>query len=423
MSAPPQHAAPATTPPRVRRGPAALQHPGFRRLTTAWVFTNIADSALYLMLAVWIKDLTGSDSAAALVFAMLGLPALLAPFMGQIADRFSRKWLLVVANLIVAAAVLVLLAVDSAGGVPLIYGVVLVYAAVSYLTSAAQTGLVRDLLPDEHLASGNGLLSSIDQSLRLVSPLLGAGLYAVWGPHAVVLLTATAFLIAAGLLVTVPVTESEPETAEQRGSYWRELSAGFRHLAAIPVLGRLTIILAVAFGATGLVNVAIFPIIEQGLGLPPEALGPLNSLQGIGAVVAGLTAAAVVGRWGEVRVFGIGVALLALGMAPLMTSSLTAVVVGLASVGFGVTWTIVSYVTLRQRLTPPRLQGRTGAAMAIAVNLPQTLVTLVGATVLGLIDYRLMTLATVVIALSALVLLPRARQDSDPAPEPETLAG
>ncbi|WP_109474450.1 MFS transporter [Ornithinimicrobium cavernae] len=414
---------PQSMPTTRRRGPAALQSPGFRRLTTAWVFTNLADSALYLMLAVWLKDLTGSDAAAALTFVMLGVPALLAPVLGQVADRFSRKRTLVLANLAVAAVVLTLLLVDSASQIVWIYGVVLAYAMVAYLTAAAQTGLVRDLLPDEHLASGNGLLSSIDQSLRLVSPLLGTALYAVWGPHAVVLLTAGAFVVAAGLLTTVQVRESEPETADQRGTYWTQLTAGFRHLAGIPVLGRLTIILAIAFGVTGLVNVAIFPIIEQGLGLQPESLGPLVSIQGLGAVVAGLTAAAVISRWGEVRVFAIGVVLLALGMAPTMTSSLPAVVVGLAAVGFGVTWTVVSFITLRQRLTPPRLQGRTGAATAIAINLPQTLVTLVGAAVLGLVDYRLLILVTVVIALVSLVLLPRSGRDSAPAPAPETLAG
>ena len=118
---------------RRRRSPAALQHPGFRRLTTAWVFTNIADSALYLMLAVWIKDLTGSDSAAALTFAMLGLPALLAPFLGQIADRYSRKRLLVIANLLVAGVVTTLLLVDSADQIVWIYAVVLVYASVACL--------------------------------------------------------------------------------------------------------------------------------------------------------------------------------------------------------------------------------------------------------------------------------------------------
>ncbi|WP_256841224.1 MFS transporter [Ornithinimicrobium cryptoxanthini] len=404
---------------RRTRGPLALQSPGFRRLTSAWVFTNIADSALYLMLAVWVKDLTGSDSAAGVVFAMLGVPALLAPFLGQVADRVSRKWLLVLANLAVAVVVCTLLLVDSAAGLSWIYAVVLVYATVAYLTAAAQTGLVRDLLPDEHLASGNGLLSSVDQSLRLVSPLVGTALYAVWGPHAVVILTAVAFLVAAGLLATVRVLESPPETAEERGTYWTELTAGFRHLAANPVLSRLTLVIAITFGATGLVNVAVFPIIEQGLGLPTEALGPLVAVQGIGAVIAGLTAAAVINRRGEVWTFGAGVLILAIGLLPGVTSSLVAVGAGLAAIGFGVTWSVISFITLRQRLTPARLQGRTGAATAIAINLPQTVLTFLAAAIIGTIDYRLLIIVTAVASLASLTLMPHHTHRTPTAPVPD----
>src|SRR5690606_25260260 len=127
------------------------------------------DSALYLMVAVWVKELTGSDSAAAVVFVMLGVPAVAAPFLGQVADRVSRRRLLVVANVLVATVVATLFLVRSADLLWLMYAVVLACGAMGYLSAAAQSGLVRDLLPDEHLASGNGLLTSVDQSLRLVS--------------------------------------------------------------------------------------------------------------------------------------------------------------------------------------------------------------------------------------------------------------
>lgn len=61
-----------------------LRIPAFRRLGLAWVFSNFGDSALYLTAAIWVKQLTGSDAAAGLVFAALGLPALLAPLTGQL---------------------------------------------------------------------------------------------------------------------------------------------------------------------------------------------------------------------------------------------------------------------------------------------------------------------------------------------------
>lgn len=378
------------------RRPAAWEHPAFRRLTLAWVFTNLADSALYLMVAVWVKELTGSDGAAALVFVMLGLPAVVAPVLGQVADRFSRRRLLIGSNVAMTAVVATLLMVDSARWLWLLYAVIVAYGAMGYLNAAAQSGLIRDMLPDEHLASGNGLLTSVDQSLRLVSPVLGTGLYALAGPRSVVLVTAACFLLTAVVLATLRVVESPPETAEQRGSYLHEVSAGFRHLVRTPLLGRLTVLLAAVCAAAGLVNAAVFPALEQGLGLPTSALGALVSLQGIGAVTGGLSAAWAIGRWQESRTFAAGAGLMALGIAPVAGSSVWLVGAGLVVLGFGVTWAVVAFMVIRQRLTPPRLQGRTNAAANVAVNLPQVATTAVAAALLVLVDYRLLVVVTVV---------------------------
>lgn len=390
-----------------RRMPLAWQHPAFRRLTGVWVFTNLADSALYLMVAVWIKELSGSDAAAVLVFAMLSLPAFLAPILGHIADRFSRKWLLVGSNLGIAAVIGTLFLVNSTSWLWLIYSVVFAYATVGYLTGAAQAGLLRDLLPDEHLASGNGMLSTIDQSLRIIAPVVGTGLYALFGPGVVIALTMACFAAAAALLVGMKLVESVAVDGKTRGSYLHEVMAGFRHLAGTPMLGRLTIAIAVAFAATGLVNVTAFAVIEQGLGLGAAAIGPLVTVQGIGAVLAGVTSARAIGSFGETRVFGVGLLLLGLGVMPLLSGVLLAVIVGLAAVGAGVTWSVVSYVTLRQRLTPARLQGRTSAAANVSINLPQTVVMFVGAAVIALVDYRVLIAVTAVAVLAAALLTPR----------------
>ncbi|GGK70820.1 MFS transporter [Ornithinimicrobium pekingense] len=397
------------------RRPAAWVHPAFRRLTLAWVFTNLADSALYLMVAVWVKELTGSDGAAAMVFVMLGLPAVAAPVLGQVADRLSRRRLLIGSNVLVTVVVATLLLVDSASWLWLLYAVVVAYGAMGYLSAAAQAGLLRDILPDEHLASGNGLLTSVDQSLRLVSPVLGTGLYALAGPRAVVLVTAACFLLTALALVTVRVVESAPEAAADRGSYLHEVSAGFRHLARTPLLGRLTLLLAVVCAATGLVNAAVFPALEQGLGLPASALGALVGMQGIGAVTGGLTAAWVIGRWGESRVFAVGAALMALGIAPVVGSSVALVVTGLVVLGLGVTWSVVAFMVIRQRLTPPRLQGRTNAAANVAVNLPQTATTAMAAALLVVVDYRLLVVVTVAATALAALAAAGPRLRSRPA--------
>ena len=58
---------------------AALQNKQFRRLLLAWVFGNFADAALFITIAIWVKQMTGSDFYVSLIFVALGLPALIAP--------------------------------------------------------------------------------------------------------------------------------------------------------------------------------------------------------------------------------------------------------------------------------------------------------------------------------------------------------
>ena len=97
----------STTPATKPASP--MRRPAYRRLMVGWVATNLGDSALYLVLAIWVRELTGSDAAGALVFLFIGLPALLAPFAGQLADRVHRRPLLIGTNLGTAAVVLTLL--------------------------------------------------------------------------------------------------------------------------------------------------------------------------------------------------------------------------------------------------------------------------------------------------------------------------
>ncbi|MCB7136394.1 MFS transporter [Cellulosimicrobium marinum] len=391
-------------------GRAALRTRPFRLLTVGWALTNLADSVLAVILAVWVKDLTGSTGQAALVFAALGLPALVSPLLGQVADRVSRRRMLVVSYLVGALALLLLLAVRGPGQVWLVLAVTVVYSGVGFATAAAQSGLVRDLLPDDALAPANGRLTTIDQVFRLLMPVVGAGAYAVWGPVPLVLLASGAFALAAVVVGRVAAVETPPTPAAERGSPLAEATAGFRHLVRTPPLGALTVALVVAFAAVGLLNAVSFAIIEDGLRLPPELLGPISSVQAVTAIVAGLTAARLVARWGAQRLVALGLIVLAAGVVPTVGTNLVAIMVGLGAVGLGVTWAVVGFVTERQLRTPPQFQGRVSAATTMLLNVPQLALTLVGAALVGVVDYRAMLVVTVVAILAGGVLALRGRR-------------
>ena len=78
----------------------AKQNQDFRRLILASALVDLGDSALMIVVAFWLQDVTGSNSVAAFALAAQAAPALVAPVMGLLADRFSRRRTLVLSNLV-----------------------------------------------------------------------------------------------------------------------------------------------------------------------------------------------------------------------------------------------------------------------------------------------------------------------------------
>lgn len=255
-----------------KRSPvAAMRTAQFRALTAGWALTNFADSVLVLILAVWVTDLTGSAALGGVTFAALGVPALAAPFLGRLADRVSRRRMLVWTYAAGALVLVPLLAVSRAEHVWMVYLVTVLYATVAHVTAACQSGLLKDLLPDEALGHANGRLAAIDQVFRIAMPVLGAAVYAWIGPVSLVVAAMLAFLGSAAVFAVVRITESQPHGVVPTG-FWAEATEGFRYLVSTPPLGRMTTAILWAMAAVGLVNAVAFAILEH-LGLEAALLG------------------------------------------------------------------------------------------------------------------------------------------------------
>ena len=183
----------------------------------------------------------------------------------------------------------------------------------------------------------------------------------------------------------------------------------------MPVLARLTVAMAVAFCVTGFANSTIFAAIDQGLGRGSSFFGVVAAIQGGGSVLGGVTAALIVRRLGETTTMGSAWRCSDSGSVPIAAPTMLTVTCAAVIVGVAIPWTMVAFVTLRQRMTPGRLQGRVSAATNMALNGPQTVGTALGAGLIAVVDYRLLGLfmAVVVAGCAAPVLLARAE-----SPEP-----
>jgi MFS family permease len=366
----------------------------------------IGDSALWLAMGIWVKILTGSNSAAGLTFLAFTCGVMLAPVSGMTVDRVRRRPLLIAANLVTAAGVCALLLVHGRGQVWLIYLVMFGYGASNSLITSAQTALLTQLVPGDLLGEANSVLQMASQGLRVLSPLLGAGLLAWAGAQPVILLDAGTFVAAAGTVLALRLREPRPDRAALARRGWRtEFGEGIRHVMRTPALRRPMVACLIAVSAFGLFETVPFAVVSQGLHRSPEFLGVLVSLQGVGALAGGVLAGPVLRRTSE-RV------LIAGGLASCSAASLLLItplvpVAGLASAALGlcIVWINVGAVTLIQRRTPPGLIGRVDAALEFAIVVPQAASIALGAALIAAVSYRiLLVVMAAVIGLSAAYL-------------------
>jgi MFS family permease len=373
----------------------------------------IGDSALWLAMGIWVKILTGSNSAAGLTFLAFTCGVMLAPVSGMIVDRVRRRPLLIAANLVTAAGVCALLLVHGRGQVWLIYLVMFGYGATNSLISSAQTALLTQLVPGDLLGDANSVLQMSSQGLRVLSPLLGAGLLAWVGAQPVILLDAGTFVVAAATVVALQLREPRPDRAAPGRGGWRaEFTEGIRHVVRTPALRRPMVACLIAVSAFGLFETVPFAVVSQGLHRSPEFLGVLVSLQGIGALAGGVLAGPVLRRTSERVLIAGGLAACAAAALLLITALLP--VVGLASAGLGlcIVWINVGAVTLIQRRTPPQLIGRVDAALEFAIVVPQAASIALGAALIAAVNYRILLLAmAAVIGFSAVYLATRREPD------------
>ncbi|MCI4062536.1 MFS transporter [Micromonospora sp. R77] len=393
---------------------SVLRRPDFRLLFAALLASMAAESILLLALAVWVKDLTGSDGqAGAIIFAIIA-PMVLAPLVGWVVDRYPRRPFFVAVNLLTAVLLSPLFAVRDRTDVWIIYVVAALYG-LSYITlSAVLSGLIRQLVPSELLPEANGALQTVRQALRLVGPLAGAGLYAAVGGWLLVTLAMGGFVTAAAVVGLLRVAETRPPAGEL--SWPAELGAGLRHLAGEPALRRALVGYGLGSLVMGFTESLIFAYVDRGLHRDAAFVGVLVTVQGIGGLVGGLLSATVVRRVGEVGALAAGVTFFGPAALALAYPRLWLGVLALLLAGVSIPLTMVGLNTLVQRRTPPPLLGRVAAASDALVSGPQAASIGTGALLVGVLDYRLLFVLVGVITTAAGGYLWHGRRLTPPPP-------
>jgi len=201
----------------------------YRALWTAETLSVAGDQLARVALAVLVYDRSGSAAWAAFTYALTFLPALLGGLLlGALADRYPRRSVMVVADLVRA----VLLAVMAIPAVPLWLLATLLVVAVLLAAphSAAQGALLPAVLPGEQYERGLAVRQITGQAAQIVGFAAGGIAVAAVGPSTALALDAVTFAVSAAVVRFGVAARPCPRAASDavRSSWRRDIADGVR---------------------------------------------------------------------------------------------------------------------------------------------------------------------------------------------------
>ena len=361
---------------------SALANPNIRRLVLADAGSTIGAWTYSIAVAVFAFE-KGGAKAVALVWIIRTIPAGLAsPFFGLVADRHSRKLVMLTSDLGRAVLTLVAATMMWEGAPPIsIYLLVGLITLIGGAFEPASAALLPNLAdtPGE-LTAANVTASTIDSVGYFAGPALGGLLLAVVSPPTVVALTSILILWSALFvsLIRAPRAEAEAEAAVRQTT---DASGASERIVAGMVAGfktvgsnqRLAIIIGL-FGAVSLVlgatEVLIVNIAIDLLHLQQSGVGYLNAAFGVGALLGALIAAGFVGIRRLSIPFLVGAILIGIPLALLAVSHSTGLaLVCLGALGLGNTILDVAGFTLLQRAVPENVLARVWGVLGLTLSM------------------------------------------------------
>ncbi|KOP81897.1 MFS transporter [Cytobacillus solani] len=267
----------------------------FRSLFGAQVFSDLGNWLDFVAIQVIVAYNWGLDaSAIASVIIVIGLPwVIVGPFASVFVDRMPKKPIMIVC---------LLLRILFVGGLffsPNLY-ILLVFVflkgTVAALYDPARQSSIRMTVPDDELPEAVTLSQLSVNTMKIIGPALGGGIIALFGVKSPFIFEAIGFFIAILFLLTMPkldeTTEQLPNVETNKGSYWRDLTEGIRHIAQTRLLKVSIILSSAAFFIIFLYD-GLFVFIAKDLGFSEGTFGLLISGVGLGSVVGSV----LLGYW------------------------------------------------------------------------------------------------------------------------------
>ena len=360
-------------PVRLSRNPLSrtlhsLQHRNWRLLWLAGNFWHLYWMDL-LVLTWLVLVLTDSPFRVSLVGAFRMLPLVFAPFLGSLGDRFPKRNLLIVAQLVnisatVGLAVVLLLDVVQLWHIYLV-------ASLTGCTYAAdfpiRQAFIRDLVPESSIVNAMSLDTASRAAMSMFGRFLGGGLLALAGASGAYVFLSACYILGLVLLLRVPNVAAPITTGIRPESVAKGLMEALRYALGNPVL-RALLIVTVLMNALVFSYIQLTPVFARDvLKVGPALLGLMTGMEGAGFLLGAVALASFrnVRRLGFIFLLGgltSGIAVLLFSQSTVY--SLSAILLFFAGIGLG------GYIVAQHVIAvsvPPEIRARVMGVVALAI--------------------------------------------------------
>lgn len=349
----------------VRRSFDSLSVPNYRRYFAGQV-VSVSGNWMQMVAEVWlILELTGSGVAVGMVTALQFLPILLfGAWGGLLADRFSKRRLLIVTQAVMALPALAMLAIVATGVVVpwMIFVLVFIRGTVNAVDNPTRQSFAIEMVGPERVVNAVSLNSVLIHTARLVGPTLAGLMIVTVGVAPCFALNGLTFaaMIYALWRIEPAALNSPPRVRPERGA----VRAGLRYVRRTPELA-VPLALMALVGTLGLNFQVILPLLARfSFEGGPSAYAALVSAMGAGSVVGALFTGAH-GRTDRHLIVG---AALAFGMLALLAAAMPSLALEipvLAMLGGSAVTFAAAINSSLQLAVEPQMRGRVMALYSV----------------------------------------------------------
>jgi predicted MFS family arabinose efflux permease len=370
-----------------------LRERNFRLLWFGQLVSVLGDQLLFLALPFYIYSQTQSTVATGLLLMAQTAPGILfSSLSGVFVDRWDRRKIMVTADIGRAVVMSLLLLVNPAEWLWLVFVVVFARCSISTVFKPAKDALLPTLVGKDRLTNANSLNSVGENVALVIGPALGGVLLGVIGFKGVLTLDILSFLVSALLIYFIrydsrPVAKAESTTIAQKVVlFWRDWLEGIQLAARQPSVASLFIVIGITFFAQGLIAPLTVPFVQDVMRGDAQTFGWLILAQGIGGILGGFLIGQLAKKLAPQKI--VAVCLAVIGGVYLITFQTALFWAGLVLFplfGMAVVGVLVSANLILQTSVEDRFRGRIFGAYGTLIALTTVIGTSVGAPLAAVI--------------------------------------